>query len=252
MTYRGFSLVEVLVATVIGGVVVLGSIESLRFSMQAGAVSKAILTENDFRLTINKALDENCTDNLGLSDESKKLTAKDVKIPVESLSFRNESVITVGPFKDSIEVVKMEVKTEGVEDTRPSDFTVYYKKTNLGDLNTVAGGDCDATVTPQKLSGCFTKKCRLNYSFTADTPKAFDSCKVLNCHDFDPSRVALSGYPCPWGYLYNPDHKTTNKPKCEDRNKKIAGQTTCDGVPSEKALGQGDNQRNKVVDPNES
>ena len=33
------------------------------------------------------------------------------------------------------------------------------------------------------------------------------------------------GFLCPWGHLYNPDHKTTNKPKCEDISKKIAGQT---------------------------
>ena len=231
MTYRGFSLVEVLVAGAIASIIAMGNIYSLKFALQAGTVSRAILTERDFRLTINKALNEDCTANLGISPDNQKLKDPDVVVPVGSLKFKGESVITVGTFKNDIEVVKMEVKTKGADETkRQSDFIVYYKKTNLGDLNTVAKKKCekdpDAPNDPTKvkIDGCFTNTCKLSYSF-AGSPKAFSGCEVLNCHGIDMPQVALSGYPCPWGELYNPDYKTTTKPKCDNREDKGTG--TC-------------------------
>ena len=224
MTNRGISLVEVLVAGAIASVIMLGSAQSIIFAMQSGAVSKAILTENDFRLTVNKALDgqddlgnNKCKNNLDISEDNKKLKTEDVVVPVEGLNFEGESVITVGDFKNEIEVVKMEVKTKGANDVRErtGNFIIYYKKKNLGNLNTVArqicGPDPDDP-TKLKLDGCFTKKCNLDYtvddSDTTDTNE-FD-CKVLDCHDFNLPKVALSGYPCPWGQLY----RKTGTTKC--------------------------------------
>jgi len=240
MTYRGFSLVETLVAGVIAGVIAMGNIYSLKFAMQAGTVSRAILTESDFRTTVNKALGEDCTDNLGLSDASKRLNSADVSVPVDNLKFKNEIVITAGEtFKTDIEVVKMEVKTEGNLDTRPSDFIIYYKKNNLGHLNTVSKQPCENT----NLDGCYTKKCRLNY-FLAEN--AFDKCEILNCHGIDMPRVALSGYPCKWGELYNPDHEKNGKPKCDNREGTGGGSGTCAKPTGSKFIGNEGTSRTVV------
>ena len=259
MTYRGFSLVEVLVAGVIGGVIVLGSVESLRFSMQAGAVSRTILTENDFKLTVSRALVDNCYGNL----KPTKLTGSDNTkgigevgglklVDSESADF----IIEKGTFKGDIEVVKMEVTGDSSKDCPDTgckrDFVAYYKKTNLGDLNTASGLSCENDPDDlSKLNGCFKAQCQLEYIL--DDPGTTDiegRCESLTCHPVVLMAGVGSRFPCPWGHLYNPDHKTTNKPKCEDRSKKI-GTGDCDFVPEEKRLGQGDNQRNKVVDPND-
>ena len=264
MTYRGFSLVEVLVAGVIGGVIVLGSVESLRFSMQAGAVSRTILTENDFKLTVSRALVDNCYGNL----KPTKLTGSDNTkgigevgglklVDSESADF----IIEKGTFKGDIEVVKMEVTGDSSKDCPDTgckrDFVAYYKKTNLGDLNTASGLSCENDPDDlSKLNGCFKAQCQLEYILDdPDTTDTEGRCESLTCHPVVLMAGVGSRFPCPWGHLYNPDHKTTNKPKCEDRNKKIEGQTDCNDVPPEKALGSSwrgsDHKRNKVVDPND-
>ena len=259
MTYRGFSLVEVLVAGAIAGVILIGNLHSLKFAMQAGAVSKAILTENDFKLTVSRALVDNCYDNL----KPTKLTGSDHKKGIGvlkpasqggGLKLNNqdtEPIIKIGAFKGDIEVVKMEVTGDSSKDCPDTgckrDFVAYYKKTNLGDLNTVAGKPCGEDPedsTKLKLGGCFTTQCQLEYTLDdTSTDEEEGGCESLTCHPV----VLMAGvggrYPCPWGQLYNPDHKTTNKPKCEDRSKKIAGENDCNNVPEEKRLGSNDTRK---------
>ena len=234
MTNRGVSLVEVLVAGVIASVIAIGNLQALKFAMQAGTVSRAILTENDFSSTVNKALTEDCKNNLDISETNKQLKTKDVIVPVEAVKLKtnldpNSAPVTVieeGTFKEDIEVVKMEVKTKGENDIREreGEFVIYYKKKNLGDLNTVAKMRCEKTSeTSYDLSGCFRKKCNLKYTVddSATTEDNEFNCEVIDCHGLNlQPQVALSGYPCPWGSLYNPDHKTNGKPKCDNREEK--------------------------------
>ena len=251
MTYRGFSLVEVLVGGAIAGVILIGNLHSLKFSMQAGAVSKSILNENDFKLTLSNAIRENCETNLmpktpqitgthkakGIGQVSKLF------LKGEGTDYENDpAIIKLSPetFKGDIEVVKMELKGDDSENTAGGgffkrDFVAYYKKTNLGDLNTVAGKKCEKTgETSYDLSGCFTTQCKLDYEF-GDDPKTdttetgyFRSCKSLTCHPVV-LQVAGSRFPCKWGELYRPGAT----PKCDKREKNVGN---CDRPTDSKFL----------------
>ena len=111
------------------------------------------------------------------------------------------------------------------------DFFVYYKKTNLGDLNTVAGKPCTASDT----AGCFTTQCKLDYEF-GDDPETetttetghFRGCKSLTCHPVV-LQVAGSRFPCKWGELYRPGAT----PKCDKRENQTGG---CDNPTGSKFL----------------
>ena len=217
MTYRGFSLVEVLVGGAIAGVILIGNLHSLKFSMQAGAVSKSILTENDFRLTVSNALDKNCQNNLQPLDADKEKTV----IPVTSLRLKSgePNIIEVGIFKNDIEVVKMEVRAQANTDTS-REFFAYYKKTNLGDLNTVAGKKCEKTGETYKLDGCFRTQCKLNYELGDDpttTPETETGylavCESLTCHPVVLQVAGGIGPKCPWGEIWKNN-------KCDKREKK--------------------------------
>ena len=235
MTNRGVSLVEVLIAGVIASVIAIGSLQSLKFAMQSGTVSRSILTENDFKLTLSRALTDNCLGNLKAPSIANKANTV---IPITSLKLKisdTDPIIEVGTFKTDIQVVKMEVKAKAITDTR-REFIAYYRKNNLGHLNTVAEQPCDATATPQNLDGCYTATCKLDYEFgddpdtTGDQTDHFLGCKSLTCHPVV-LQVAGSVFPCPWGELYR---KTGTKkcasgespPCCDKRDK---GPTCIDG-----------------------
>ena len=221
ITCRGVSLVEVLVASVIGGVIILGSLQSLKFAMQAGGVSRAILTENNFKLTLSNALKDNCQNNLQPSDADK---AKAI-IPVTSLRLKPGApdIIEIGTFKGDIDVVKMEIRAQANTDTS-REFIAYYKKTNLGDLNTVSGLECDATTTPQKLGGCFKARCKLRYELgdkdgTPEIETGFlKTCESLTCHPVVLQVAGGIGPKCPWGEIWRNN-------KCDNRETITGG--TC-------------------------
>ena len=258
MTNRGISLVEVLVAGVIAGVIALGSLRSLEFAMQAGGVSRAILNENDFKLTVSKALVDNCYGNLKPENligseentkkgigELKKATPRDgLKLSIHD----TEPTIKIGTFKGDIEVVKMEVTGDSSKECPDTgckrDFVAYYKKTNLGELNTVAGKACTASDT----AGCFKTQCQLKYTLDkTDTDNEEGGCESLTCHPV----VLMAGvggrFPCPWGQIYNQDHKTTNKLKCDPRDKPIGGSCSATGFAN-KTLFNSDQTGKKIKD----
>ena len=238
MTCRGFSLVETLVAFAIASVIAMGSLHSLKFALQAGAVSRSILTENDFRLTVSNALDKNCTANLSPTTQLEG-NHKEIGIgTVNQLFLEGDDpnanppdppIIKVGIFKGDIEVVKMEVTgndQEAIDDkTVKREFVAYYKKTNLGDLNTVAGGKCEKTGETYKLSGCFKTQCKLNYEFgddpdtDGDQTDHFRGCQSLTCHPIV-LQVAGSRFPCKWGLLYRPG----GDPECDPVEKTTEGE----------------------------
>ena len=186
----GIGLVEVLIASVIGGVVMLGSIKGLSFALQAAQVSRSILTENDFRLTVSKALKTACVENL----KPARLTGSNSAKGIGTLAEITKPSIGTGIYKKDVDVVKMELKGEPTSETRT--FVAFYKKTGLGELNTVGNQDCSATDT----SGCFYQTCRIDYKFKVDdtTTTEDESLELAECNPFDcnESAMHLAGVNC--------------------------------------------------------
>ena len=187
---KGISLVEVLIASVIGGVIMLGSIKGLSFALQAAQVSRSILTENDFRLTVSKALKTACVENL----KPARLTGSNSAKGIGTLAEITKPSIGTGIYKKDVDVVKMELKGEPTSETRT--FVAFYKKTGLGELNTVGNQDCSATDT----SGCFYQTCRIDYKFKVDdtTTTEDESLELAECNPFDcnESAMHLAGVNC--------------------------------------------------------
>ena len=186
----GIGLVEVLIASVIGGVVMLGSIKGLSFALQAAQVSRSILTENDFRLTVSKALKTACVENL----KPARLTGSNSAKGIGTLAEITKPSIGTGIYKKDVDVVKMELKGEPTSETRT--FVAFYKKTGLGELNTVGNQECSATDT----SGCFYQTCRIDYKFKVDdtTTTEDESLELAECNPFDcnESAMHLAGVNC--------------------------------------------------------
>ena len=194
-------MAETLVATAIGSVLILGSVKALSVALQAGGVSRSILTENDFRMTLSKSLRNYCTANL----KPEKLTGTNKNKGIGTLeniysitgqetgSPQEISVINKGDYKTDIEVVKMELKGDLAKQTRT--FVAFYKKKGLGHLNTVGNAECSAG----KTEGCWTLSCSLDYQWREDDPattgivEGFEGCEVLNCNE---ALVSLAGVDC--------------------------------------------------------
>lgn len=187
---NGISLVEVLIAGAIGGVIMLGSVKALSFALQAAQVSRSILTENDFRLTVSKALKTACVENL----KPARLTGDDSAKGIGTLAEITKPSIGTGIYKKDVDVVRMELKGDPTTETRT--FIAFYKKTGLGELNTVGNQECSDTVT----SGCFYQTCRLDYKFKVDdtTTTEDESLELAECNPFDCNESAqnLAGVDC--------------------------------------------------------
>ena len=229
--------------------------------MQAGTVSRSVLTETDFKLSVRQALKEDaCTVNLIPKSDADK---EKIVISVPSLKLKSndpEPIIEAGKtFKGDIEVVKMEVRAKTKTDTN-REFIAYYKKTNIGKLNTVAGEICGKDPddsTKFKLDGCYTEKCSLDYVLgdNPDTPATetdYFSCEAQACHPVV-LQVAGSRFPCKWGELYRPGAT----PKCDKRESKNGG--SCDKPTGSKFIGNektsrkpDDDDPNKCICPSSS
>ncbi len=164
----GFGLLEVLVASVVGTILISGSAKFMQITLQTSNVAKSILVENDFKATIAQGLkDKGCAttaaDALLKPASLKTGTTTDDGIGAFKDAIALPGGIQKGDFKESIEVIKMELRGVATEDKR--DFVVYYKKKYLGKLNAPDPENC--TDTPAvKVTGCYNHYCTVDYDRT--------------------------------------------------------------------------------------
>ena len=145
-----------------------GSAKFVEMNLQSSNVAKAVLAESDFEQTIEQGLDsEGChkddVTKASLKPRFLEGADKDDGIGVFKKDEPDKfslNGIEVGDFKDSIEVVKMELRGVAIEATR--DFFVYYKKKGLGNLNALDPDKCKSS----DVTGCFVKVCKVEYSNT--------------------------------------------------------------------------------------
>ena len=103
----------------------------------------------------------------------------------------DEELISIGSFRGNIEVVKMELIDPSKDGGTPSDPTtevvsrrliVRYKKTNLGQLNTVGNKECSSS----DQSGCYFHFCNVDdYKLVsgADANSGADQVEVCQSYD---------------------------------------------------------------------
>ena len=180
---KGFGLLELLVASVIGSVLISGSARFLQITLQAHNISQSLLIEGNLRKKVKSGLETDCTKASG---DASKILKTDTNIGLDSDlkgSFTGTlpGDITTGDFKslNQIEIVKIELKntdaTSEVNSARA--FVVYYKKKNLGtDLNAPNSATC--TTSPVNTAGCYKYTCKVNIGGT-ETEKyctGYESC----------------------------------------------------------------------------
>ena len=185
----GFGLLEVLVASVVGTILISGSAKFMQITLQTSNVAKSILIENDFKATIAQGLkDKGCAssaDDALLKPASLKTgTTTDDGIGEFKDAIVLPGGIQKGDFKGSIEVIKMELRGVAGDDTR--DFVVYYKKKHLGTLSAPDPENC--TDTPAvKVTGCYNHYCTVAYNRTAKHCTG-----SVNCHSLSGGGGGLS------------------------------------------------------------
>ncbi len=176
----------------LGSVLLLGSAQSLKFSLQSAQVSRSILTENDLKASISQGLKEGCATHLRPSQLTNTDTAKKNK-GIGTVT-NGLPGVKVGDFNGDIEVVKIELTGDPADEDRF--LVVYYKKKGLGeDLNTLGGAACspkDGT-TPAVTTGCYYHRCSIDYSGIFDdystspptpvSPPENQKCKLKTCHN---------------------------------------------------------------------
>ena len=103
---------------------------------------------------------------------------------------QDEKLIEIGSFRGNIEVVKMELIDPSKDGGTPSDPTtevvsrrliVRYKKTSLGQLNTVGNKECSSS----DQSGCYFHVCNVDYKLASGADSTAGADQVEVCQSYD-------------------------------------------------------------------
>ena len=164
---KGYGLLEILVASVIGSVLISGSARFLQITLQAHNISQSLIHEDNLRKKLKSGLESDCentdTDSKVLKPSINGLDS-DLKGAVDT-NFILPGDIKKGDYKGQIDIVKIELKDTDPVQSDARTFTVYYKKKNLGtELNAPNSANCTATAT----SGCYNITCELTIDSTAN------------------------------------------------------------------------------------
>ena len=180
----GIGIAEVLVASVVGSVLLIGSAQSLKFSLQSAQVARAILSENDLKASIAQGLNEPAECANSLKNNLKGPHKNDW---IGELT-NGLPAVKVGDFNGDIEVVKIESKGDHTDNSnKDRNLVVYYKKKGLGDqLNTLGTGGCSPKngETPAVITDCYYHSCLI------DTKDMDTSCKLKTCHNISQAVLA--------------------------------------------------------------
>ena len=183
---RGFSLIEILVLGTIVSIISLGTLKLLNISIQSAQVSNATFSEEELIKSIKKGITKEsaCHFNLyykklnGTQDQGKG-TISELKTPDDVILLQEDTT-----FKNNLHIVKMELDgNQPLTVSRPAVerfFTVYYKKINMGKLNTLGGGTC----TPSNVSGCYFQSYKVMYQLNrivGQSNYVLATCSLSHC-----------------------------------------------------------------------
>ena len=183
---RGFSIIEILVLGTVVSIISLGTLKLLNISIQSAQVSNATFTEEELIKSIRKGVAKESTCRFNLyykklngNQNQGKGTISELKTP-DNIVLLKEGTI----FKNNLDIVKMQL--DGNQPLTVSGpaverfFTVYYKKINMGKLNTLGGGTC----TPSNFSGCYFQSYKVMYQLKqifGQPDYALATCSLSHC-----------------------------------------------------------------------
>ena len=206
---RGFSLVEVLVAGMIGAIIAAGSVKALSIAIQSSRVTESSLAVTELKTAVNLILLDpvECRANLkpnatttavnGLTGDDREKGIGTIKNLTKNLAndvagdttttTDNVNLVTAGKvFKNKLDILKIDMIGDATEDPQGNErkrvLIVYYKKLNMGSLSTLADGTCTNTDT----SGCYFHQCLMTYELAGND---VSTCKALDCADHSSSSV---------------------------------------------------------------
>ena len=202
----GFALVEILMAILLGSVVAGGTFKVLEVSLKSSNVARSSLNEQELTVIIGNILNDEKSCKANLDTASSDFTKidgtgvnerwrlsnlkKDANQDGDISDADDNTLLTVGQdFQGSLEVVDMQLRGGGSLDRR---FIVFYKKKNMGNLNTLGGGsNCDSS----DQSDCYYAYCDLNYDPVppSGTPA---TCANPSCVYFNAGSSAAADLEC--------------------------------------------------------
>jgi len=198
LSKKGFSLIEVLIATFIASIITLGTLKVLSVSTQSAAVARSSLTEMELRAAVARIMaDTNkCSGNLKTS----KITGDPgngrgaINTLADHTDGTTDPLITAGQsFQNSLDIVKMELSGPGgVVSPVKRTFAVYYRKTGMGNMNTLGGEPC----TDIDTGGCYFMSCNFKYQIVSGRAICSD---FQNCFNIRMDRSILAYQLCPAG-----------------------------------------------------
>ena len=181
---RGFFLIETLIIGAITSIIILGTLQLSRLSTKSVQVSSVVLAEQEIIQLVRKGLTSsadckfnldfnNLVGSLAMQKDGRGSVSKLKKDDGDGLYYTSPGVEDLGDiilleegqiFKNSLEIVKIEMDGRdplNISTSIPVEryFTVYYKKLNLGKLNTLGGGVCDTS----DMSGCYFQSYKIIY-----------------------------------------------------------------------------------------
>ena len=184
----GFTLIEMLMVSVIGAVVIGGTFNILQVSLQSSQIVKTAIVEQELQIAVARALESNseqCKTNLrpkigsvGNLEGTNHLRGIGV---LSKLKKGTSTLVESGSiFKNSLEIVKMELTGEVTQDPKSGStvertFIVHYRKSKLGKQSTLDGTSCVASNT----SGCYFHYCKMDYEL--DSSNQVISCVLNDC-----------------------------------------------------------------------
>ena len=220
---RGLGLVEVLVASGVGIIISMASVESLKLTVQSANTVKTSLEQEALSTKVKNFLSSSSQCKSALKPA--RLSGSDranqagllFKLNPDGTLNSDEPFVPEGLSSGLIEVLGMDLLNEGSNKAHPTRIlAVLYKKPFLRGKETVDGEECDPANGEQ--AGCYFTTCVVDYECSNDECDGEgDRCEPVTCHN----GRGFQAVSCPAGqYLQSfsstGDRECASLPSCPD------------------------------------
>ncbi len=163
-------------------------------SLHSSKTIQASSAEQSLIWSISKVLTNTIPCKANLKPSSGGISATNGKGTVSTLiqglgdpNVEDTTLVKVGGFKNTLEVVKMDFTGSGTGNPKTStvirDFIVYYKKKGVGTME-------DKPCNSSNVEGCYFQGCSLKYKLENNASPNVEVCDVQNCAGLGENHIA--------------------------------------------------------------